>query len=137
MKRTYLYPMLPNFSDFDRFFDLDFPLVGRPSRYLEGFGEAAPATDYFEDEQNFYVRAELPGVKKDDVDLEVQGDAISLTAERKVKEGNKEQTYRYERNLRLPDGVDREGLSAKFEDGILTITLPKAEESRPRRISVS
>ncbi len=125
---TRYHPLNEALKQFDHFFDLSFP--------RRGFSNA-PAADFYEDADNFYVKAELPGVKKDDVKLEYDRDVLSLSANHLVKQGESEHTFSYQRSVRVPEGVDREQISASFQDGILTVTLPKAEQAKPRTISVN
>jgi HSP20 family protein len=87
----------------------------------------------------------LPGIEADDVDITIQGDALSIHAEKKDAHERREGRYyrressfgSYYRSVSLPTTVDPQGAEATFEDGVLKVSLPKSEEARPRRISVS
>ena len=123
--------------EFDRLFDLGMQRNGHWGRSLEsGPFSNAPATDFYEDADHYYVKAELPGVKKGDVKLEYDNNTLTLSATRTHKQGESEQTYSFDRTVRLPDGVNSQDIKAAFEDGILTVTLPKAEQAKPRQIDV-
>jgi HSP20 family protein len=123
------------------------PLAGLPAvaQLLEDFFPAAPtspsngrlATDLHEDSGNFYARFELPGVKKDAVKVELREGVLTVSAERRVKSGENESTYTLSRSLSLPETVNAEGISAKLEDGLLTVTLPKQEQRKPKLIAVN
>lgn len=102
-----------------------------------------PAMNVWEDERNLLVEAELPGLKLDDIEIMVQGDELTLKGERKTEDGDGVSFHRRERGcgafqriLRLPTRVEVDKVHASLRDGILTITLPKAEDVLPRRITV-
>jgi HSP20 family protein len=104
---------------------------------------AAPAArfpvDLYEDKDNTYVRAELPGVCRDDIGVEVADGALTLTATRKTPatEGQAEQSVSFSRTLALGDAVQADKIAAAYENGVLTVTLPKREEAKPRKITVA
>ena len=97
-----------------------------------------------EDADNYYVRAELPGLKAEDLDISVTGDTLSIAGERKMPvEDEKAQYHRREREagkfsriVSLPAQVDTGKVAAHCTDGILTVVLPKAEAVKPRQVSV-
>jgi len=105
------------------------------------------AVDVREDADHFYVEAELPGFKKDDVDVTLENQQLTIAAERKEEHDEKndkgelllhERRYnRFLRSFTLPPTVDEQTVNAKLNDGVLTITLNKREETKPRRIDVS
>lgn len=137
MKRDTYFPALSSLSEIERLFDLDFPFFGRWGRMLERDPYTnVPATDVYEDGDHYYVRAELPGVRKEDVTLKCEKGVLSIEAKRHQKLGKEERTYHFERALTIPEGVDHDAIKASFEDGMLTVTLPKAEAHKPRRIEV-
>ena len=90
------------------------------------------------------LKAELPGMKKEDIDISLQGDVLTLSGERKEEETfDKAETYRserflgkFQRSLTLPVTVSADKVQASYKDGILTVTLPKAEEAKPKQIEV-
>lgn len=117
-------------------------LERRPYRVL-GAG-VFPLINLTEDKDNFYVRAEMPGLKADDINISVTGNNLSISGERKIaSEGENVRYHRREREagtfsrvVTLPGEVDTEKVEAKHEDGILTVVIPKAETAKPKQITV-
>ncbi|MFQ5330267.1 MAG: Hsp20/alpha crystallin family protein [Thermodesulfobacteriota bacterium] len=107
-------------------------------------GVATPAVDVIDRQDSILVRAELPGVDKDKIDINVEDDNLIIKCEIKdEKEIKKEEYYHCERSYRsfartiaLPMKVEARKVKATFKDGILDVTLPKAEDMRPRRVHV-
>lgn len=105
----------------------------------------APALDVHEDKEGYTIRAELPGVKREDIDVSVQDGALIISGERKeekITEGTEvhrqERFYgKFSRALTLPTAVANDKVKATYKDGILTVVLPKAEEAKPKQITVS
>ena len=105
----------------------------------------APALDVQEDKNNYTVRVEVPGLKREDIDVSLQDDALVISGERKsekVEEGvevhRQERFYgRFQRALTLPERVAADKVKADYKDGVLTVTLPKTEEAKPKKIDVS
>jgi len=103
-------------------------------------GAAAPdrfPVDLYEDSNNAYVRAELPGVERADINVEMVDDYLTITAARKSKEGENVQSFSFSRSVSIPDAVQADKVAAAYENGVLTVTLPKREEAKPRKISVN
>ncbi|MBI5424034.1 MAG: Hsp20/alpha crystallin family protein [Opitutae bacterium] len=96
---------------------------------------AAPrfAVDLYEDKDNTYVRAELPGVKREDIAVEMIEDYLTINATR--KEG--EQSFNFSRSISIPESVQADKVSAALENGVLTVTLPKQEQAKPRKIAIN
>ena len=115
-------------SELDRFFDSAFSnLPWTP------YGGQTPV-DLYEDADNTYVRAELPGFEKDDISVEMVDGYLSLRATRQDKaEGN----VTVERSVSIPERVQADKVSATYENGVLTVTLPKQEAAKPKKIAVS
>ncbi len=123
----------------DRLFDDAFthPFAART-------GWSAPAIDMYQTDEEVIVKAALPGLKADDVQISVTGEALTVRGEFKEKSETNDKAYHireqrrgsFERSLTLPTAVIADKAKAGFEDGILTITLPKAEEVRPKVITV-
>jgi HSP20 family protein len=104
-----------------------------------GFTSAAPArlaTDVYEDADNYYARFEVLGVKKEDVKVELHDHLLTVSAEKRDKSAEGEQAYSLSRSVSVPDSVDPDRIGAKLEDGLLTVTLPKQEQRKPRTIQV-
>ena len=128
-------------------------LLGRlftGAQSADGGTRLAPyGVDIREDQDHFYVEAELPGFKKDDIDITLENQTLTISAERtqtngKQGEANKgdlllhERRYtRFLRSFTLPPTVDEQTVNAKLADGVLTITLNKREETKPRKITVA
>lgn len=95
--------------------------------------------DLFEDKENTYVRAELPGVNRDDINVEVVDGTLNIAATRKTPaaEGQEEQSFSFSRSVSLNDDVQADKVSAAYENGVLTVTLPKREEAKPKKITVA
>jgi HSP20 family protein len=103
----------------------------------------SPALNLWEDEGNFYLEAELPGLKVDDLDLAALDRQFTIRGERKVEAHEDWTCHRQERacgpfsrTIELPAAVEPEKVQAAFKHGVLTMTLPKAEDAKPRRIEV-
>jgi|AMZC01.1.fsa_nt_AMZC01002260.1_7 HSP20 family protein len=103
-----------------------------------------PPMDVMEDENGLTVRVELPGLTAEDVSVEVEGDLLTISGEFKAAEEREGVRYYlrercagpFRRSLRLSDTVDVEHISATFENGVLTLALPKRPEAQPKRIEV-
>ena len=99
-----------------------------------------PLMNLSEDEKNVYVRCEVPGVRMDDIELTLTDKTLVIKGERTAQQGKYFRQERpaggFQRVVRLNVALDREAVTAALEDGLLTVTLPKAELSRPRKISI-
>lgn len=94
--------------------------------------------DLYEDANATYVRAELPGVNRADIGVELTDGVLQLTAKRATKRDGREETQEFSRAVTVPEGaVQADKISAAYENGVLTVTLPKREEIKPRKISVA
>ena len=123
------------FSELDRWFEHAFGDTGRLAQY-EPLASRQFRLDVYSDEDNHYVAAELPGFKKSDVSIDLHNAVLTIRAERKEEVNGKEHTHRFQRAVTVGDDVNAEKTKAKLEDGILTITLPKAEDRKPREITI-
>ncbi len=92
--------------------------------------------DLYEDANNAYVRAELPGFERKSINVEVVDGYLTLDATREEKRGEKTHSAKFSRSIALPDEVKADGVKAAYVDGILTVTLPKKEEAKPRKVTV-
>ncbi len=107
-------------------------------------GEWTPAVDISEDDDNFYLHVELPGLKRQDVKVKYEGGMLTVTGEKKTisekKEVNFHRTERsygkFERSFRLASNILSDKISADFSEGVLFVTLPKAEEVKPKEIEI-
>ena len=110
-----------------------------------GPGDWAPAIDVKEDAQAFYLSADLPGMNREDIKLELEEGLLNLTAERKLAESAEGENWRwvgrrygsFSRRFRLPRTVDAESISAEYKDGVLHVTLPKSGESATKQVSIN
>ena len=142
---------MANVTRFDPFSDLvdDFfkGFLVRPVAYENGRGEVAPRmkVDVAEKNGAYFVTAELPGVKKEDIQVEVDDDLVSIRAEvkqeKEEKKGEKvvysERSYGMaSRSFTLPGAVDEKGAKAEYKDGVLSLTLPKKGNGSGKRISI-
>lgn len=93
--------------------------------------------DLYEDKDSTFVRAELPGVHRDDIHVEIVDGYLTINATRKRKDGEQEQSFALSRSIQLPDEVQADRITAAYENGVLTVTLPKKEEAKPRKITVT
>ena len=117
----------------------------RPSRLVTTVGEvAAPALDVYQTPNEMLVKAALPGVKPEDVDIDIAGDTLTIKGETKAEQEIKRENYLYQerrygafsRSIALPGGLKLDKAEAVAEDGVLTITIPKVEEAKPKTIKV-
>ena len=123
----------------DRLFDDAFT---RPLSLRDAW--SVPAIDMYQTDDEIVVKASLPGIKADEVQINVTGEVLTLKGEIKHDEDKKEKAWHiheqrygsFERSVALPTDVVADKAKAEFENGILTITLPKAEEVKPRTITV-
>ena len=105
----------------------------------------APAVDICENENNIVLKAELPGVDPKDVEVRVEDNTLYLKGERKFEKDTKEENYHriersygsFARSFSLPNSIDAEKVVAEYKDGLLTLTLPKREETKPKTIKIN
>ena len=128
----------PFTREIDRVFDAFFGQTDQARRWV-------PPIDLVEAEDHFLLKADLPGLTESDVNIEVQDGTLTISGERKAEHEQREKGwYRIERSfgsfnrsLTLPDGVDPDRIEASFKDGVLGVRIPKPQERKPRRISIS
>ena len=131
-------------SEMNRLFNtlFDAPLANGgttgPRRWL-------PPMDLVETEEDFVLRADLPGLSEEDVNIELEDNVLTISGERKVAhEERKEGYYRVERpsgafarSLTLPEGIDPDRVRASFDRGVLEVRVPKPEQRKPRKVTIS
>ena len=128
------------FREFERRF---FNLPGG-TQEKNNIGSFAPTVNTREDDKAYYVEVDLPGVKKDDISVDVKKDSLTVSGERKYKEEVKEENYyksesyfgKFQRSFSLPDNADTDSISAKCEDGVLEIVLPKIAPKEVKKIEI-
>ncbi|MEX0772865.1 MAG: Hsp20/alpha crystallin family protein [Balneolales bacterium] len=135
--------------------DVDYPII--PRRFSEmmdeffneslSLGERAgfvPGIDITEDDKQYFIQITLPGMKKDDISIDLDDRTITVSGERKQERENKDVKYhlvesrygKFERSFTLPATADPDSLDAKYEDGILKMTVKKSEKSMSKQIKV-
>jgi len=129
-------------DELDRLFEGSLGELSRTSQLL---GVWNPAVDLYEDKDNVIVKAELPGLKREDIEVSLHDGALSISGERKAEEKVENAEVRrterfvgrFQRTITLPASVKGDKVGAQYKDGVLTVTLPKAEEAKPRQIQVN
>jgi len=127
------------------------PLLGREGRNLleevwgrSAAGRLAPSVDISEDDGNYIVTAELPGTKREDVTVELEDDVLTVRGEKRNERDEKKEKRRiversygtFSRSFTLPSNADGERVAAKFENGVLTVTIAKRPETKPRVVDI-
>jgi HSP20 family protein len=105
----------------------------------------APAVDIFEDNNEIVVKADLPGVKQDDIDIEMTGETLTIKGERKFEDTQRKDNYvrversygAFQRSFTIGIPVDQDKVRAAFNSGVLEVRLPKSEATRPKKIQVA
>jgi HSP20 family protein len=127
--------------EIDRLFEDPFAWATATTSFFEGW---TPKVDVYEDRDKITVQAELPGMKKEEIELSVHNNVLTISGERKQEQERKEgETYRseryvgrFQRSVTLPQPVDAAKVDARYKDGILTVTCPKTEEAKRRQIEI-
>ena len=141
-----MWPSLDRWSSLRDDLDtlLELPFWAGSSRQSQLFGGWAPALDLHQSNDNIVAVVELPGMRKEDIEISLQDGTLTISGERKEETGPENgatRTERYagkfRRSITLPSRVDANKVSATYKDGILTVTLPKAEEAKPKQIQIN
>ena len=118
--------------------------VGPILRSPGSFRSWSPPLDVYEDKDTFTIVVDLPGLKKEDIEISLREQNLAITGERKPDESKGEEGFRaerfygtFQRTVRLPTQVDPNSVKASYQDGILKVVLPKAEAAKTKRIAVS
>lgn len=139
------WPTLDRWSnlrdELNSLFELPWTGLNRTGQLFSGW---SPALDLYQNSDNFVAVVELPGMRKDDIEISLHDGNLIISGERKSSSSNGEKAERTERyvgsfrrSISLPAPVDPNKVDAKYRDGILTVTMPKAEEAKPKRITVT
>lgn len=128
-------------DEINRLFDAPF---GELTHSSEIFNVWGPALDLYEDKDNLIVKAELPGMNKDEIDISLHDGTLTIAGERKPEpkyeeaETSRSERFfgRFQRTVTLPKLVEAGKAKANYQDGVLTVTLPKAEAAKPKLIEV-
>jgi len=129
-------------DEVDQLFDFAFEGLGGSRKLANAW---SPALDLYEDKDNVTVQVELPGLKKEDINIQLEDGFLKISGERKTERKDQEggvyrsERYvgRFERTVSLSSEVDAEKIKASYADGILTVTLPKSEKAKPKQIPVT
>lgn len=136
------YPQRPQFSDISQFFDDFFRGFDMTPFDQERWGALSPRIDLAENDREFRVTAELPGIEQEDIDVSLTRDVLTIKGEKKQEQEEEGRNYyrmersygRFQRSIPLPQGmVDADNVDAAFKNGVLTITLPKLPEAQQTR----
>lgn len=103
-----------------------------------------PTVDIFKQGEDYILKSELPGISKDDIDITIQDNMVTLKGSKKVEKEVREEDYyhcervfgSFQRSFELPSTIDRKKVKASFKDGVLEVTLPLAEEAKPKQIKI-
>jgi HSP20 family protein len=122
---------------FDAFFGRGVGNGGRARRWV-------PAMDLVEQNDELVLRADLPGLDRDDVTIEVKDNALTVTGERKAEHEEKAEGFHrveraygsFSRSLTLPEGIDADAVTAEFDKGVLEVRIPKPEQRKPHRVQI-
>jgi len=117
----------------------------RSESELSATGAWGPAVDLYESDRDFILKAELPGVAQEDIELSIDDDRVTLRGERRLKEAVSEKQFLrmersygpFHRTFELPTSVEADAVKAEFKKGILTVTIPKAISEKSRQIEIS
>ncbi|MBO0768955.1 MAG: Hsp20/alpha crystallin family protein [Solirubrobacterales bacterium] len=123
---------------FNTFFD-------QPANSTAGARRWIPPVDLEENGDNYVLRADLPGLSEDDIKIEFESNVLTISGERKSEQERNERGYHrverahgsFSRSLTLPEGVNPDAIQAKFDRGVLEVTVPKPPAEQPRRVSIS
>jgi len=128
-------------DEIDRLFENPLTELSRASQQF--LGGWVPPVDLYEDKDALTVRVELPGMRKEDIELSVHEDMLTVAGERKAEACKDAEVCRserfvgrFQRTIGLPSPVQMDKVQASYSDGVLTVTLPKTEEAKPRQIQV-
>ncbi len=127
---------------FGMFFDSQ---AGNGVRAGGGLRRRVPAMDLVEEDDRYVLRADLPGVSEDDVSIELDDNVLTISGEHRSEHEERRDGYhrveratgRFSRSLVLPDGVDPDSVQARFEQGVLEVSVPKPAERKPHRVAIS
>jgi HSP20 family protein len=131
-------------SEMNRLFNTVFDSPADPANSGSALRRWMPAMDLVEKDDAFVLRADLPGLSEDDINIELEDGTLTVSGERKAEHESKNEGYyrverafgSFSRSLTLPKGVDPESVTASFDRGVLEVRIPKPEKRKPRRIEI-
>ena len=131
-------------NEMNRLFNtvFDAPTAGNGGNTLRRW---MPAMDLVETDDHFVLRADLPGLSEDDVDVTLENDVLTVSGQRKAETETREKGYyrveraygSFRRSLSLPEGVDPDAIEANFDKGVLEVRIPKPEQRKPRKVAIT
>lgn len=129
----------------DNFIDTRFPEFSRRWQALSKMRDWTPAIDVSTGDKEIIVKADLPGVKKEDIKVSVDGGFLTISGERKEEKETKEKNYYFSersegsfyRSIRVPDGADADSIQASYKDGVLTVTVPTPKAENAKKVNVA
>jgi HSP20 family protein len=143
---TVMWPSLNRWANLRDDLDtlLELPFWSGSGRQAQLFSGWTPALDLYQNNDNIVAVVELPGMRKEDIEISLQDGMLTISGERK-EEGGQDNgatrterfTGKFRRSITLPTRVDVNKVSATYKDGLLTVTLPKAEEAKPKQIQIN
>ncbi len=121
------------------------PLARMGTDEMMSMADWTPSADISETDTEYLIKAEIPGVKKEDVKVTIQDGILTIQGERKMEKEEKDKKYHriersygsFTRSFRLPDDADESAVKAEFKDGLLNVTLTKSAKAKPKSINVS
>jgi HSP20 family protein len=131
-------------GDMNRLFDTFFQGRGVGAAAPNGSRRWIPPMDLVEADDEFVLRADLPGLDRDDLQIEVKDNVLTISGERRAEHEDRKEGYhrversfgRFSRSLDLPDGIDAGAVAANFERGVLEVRIPKPEERQPTKVQI-
>ena len=129
-------------DEIDRLFETPLAELARSSQLLSGW---TPSLDVYEEKDNLIVKAEIPGMKREDIEVSLHDGSLSISGERKSEnkyegaEAYRSERFfgKFQRTVALPTPVAADKVKAQYKDGVLIVTLPKTEEAKPKQIDIS
>ncbi len=131
-------------TEMNRLFNSLFDTPTRPTT-VASRRRWTPAMDLVEEGDHYTLRADLPGLSEQDVNIEVEADVLTISGERRSEHSDEKRGYRrversygsFSRSLTLPEGIDPDAVEARFEHGVLEVRIPKPEQVKPRKVTIS
>ncbi len=148
VQREEMQPVSP-FAEMDKYFENffrnPFSMLAAPMMSFPRAADLTPSVDIFEDGNEVVVKADIPGVKKDDIDVTITENSLTISGERKQEKKVKEKDFHriersygsFSRSFRLPENVNAAKAKAEFKDGVLEVRLPKTKAGKQKKIEIS
>ena len=137
-----LFEPIRELNRFDTFFDDAFGSLLKTDFYNEG--RLSPSVDVYEKNDEYVINAEIPGLSKEEIKIDVKDGSLTISGEKKYEDKNEDENYirverrsgKFERTFNLPENVNAESVSASYKNGVLQVSLPKKEEAKPKQIDI-